>query len=267
MKPLLLFRLYTIGENAYWDARKRVALPEGCSAIAVTGGMDDIWERRKGKLSEPDEKGISYPLPPFLRCAHGWITTRLVWLLLGPGGRFYPIYRRGFSVLTSPKFQSQKSALDVDWSGDFMTCHSEAIGLGFCGETNKLERKLAKAETFAQYRKIGETKLESTRQKMEEVHPFLQANWDENGFEWFLQNAALIMRPEGWEGEDAIFLSSRMSHDEMIKAIHSGMGSEFEVIDYDGDEMYRKWSSWPWPLQKDKRDDPWFTATNSLPPC
>jgi hypothetical protein len=68
------------------------------------------------------------------------------------------------------------------------------------------------------------------------------------------------MRPEGWEGEDAIFLSCKMTHDEMIDAIRRELGRELQVLEYDGDAEYLAWASWPWPSNMPTRDDPWLAT-------
>jgi hypothetical protein len=198
--PLLVFRLYNIAKNAYWHGAHTVPLPEGSAAIAVSGGLADLWERRQGKTSQPDGSGHNYILTPFLHSAPSWVMTRIVWALLGPGGRFHPIYRTSCAALrnrgfTSPDLPNIKSdllvslklssnnALDVDWASDFTTCFSSGLGVGFWGESTKLEQKLKRAETFSVFRQKAESVLESFDQRMEDAHPYLWANWQENGFE------------------------------------------------------------------------------------
>jgi hypothetical protein len=148
-------------------------------------------------------------------------------------------------VLASPKFQSPQAAEGVDWHSDFLTCFSDGLGLGFWGgEPTKLERKLKKAEDFSPFQRVGEMVMESTAQRMEDVHPYLHAKWQECGFEWLLQDVDLVVRPWGWEGEDAVFLSTKMSHDQMAQAIRRELGNELQISEYDGDDEYRRWQMW-----------------------
>jgi len=278
MKPLLLvFKLDRIAKNAYWDDYYELPLPDGCAALAVSGGMPDVWVRREAKLSKLDDKDVYYPLSPFLQSAPGIVATQLIWSLTGPGGRFYPVFRTSITslklsghdpsilpdaqsdVLASLKLQSIEEAIKVDWAGDFMTCFSGGLGLGFYGETTKLEKKLINAKTFTPFRITNEYQLESIDQKIEETHPFLYAGWQEYGLEWLLQNSSLVVRPYGWEGEDIIILSALMSFDDMIQAIYTNLGNEFQILQYDSSEVYLKWASWPWPLDPYKKDDPWYS--------
>ena len=279
--PLLLFRLHEISKDAYWDGPSIGPLPPGTAAIAVSGGMADVWDRRRGKLSAPDERGDSYPLTPFLGHAPNGVLSRVIWALLGPLGRFYPIYRTGttcaaklpgfdrsmvpgrtFDVLASPKFRSLEAAQEADWAGDFLTCGSHAMGLGFREDVTKLERNLRRAECFPPFRLLRESVSESFDQRMEDTHPYLQANWQENGFDWILQNAPLVARPWGWEGEDVILLSGSISHDAMVWAIRRELGDELEIMEFDGEDLYGKWAFWPWPMSETKGDDPWTEVPN-----
>ena len=261
--PLLLFRIYSISKDAYWSGLEARPLPQGCAAIVASGGMPDIAERRRGKSSPPNENGVSGILTPFLHSAPNWVMCRVIWALTGPGGRFHPIYRasrfalqlRGFDpsalpetkhdVVASVKLHSLQQALEPDWHSDFLTCFSNGLGLGFWGDVSKLERKLERAKSFAVLQKTDDYQCESVSERMSDTHPYLYANWQEHGFERLLEMADLVVRPWGWEGEDAILLSTRMSHDQMLEAISHDLRDELQVTVYDGDDQYLRWVSWP----------------------
>lgn len=259
--PLLIFRLYGITKDANWDCRDVASLPAGCAAIAISGGTCDMIGRRRGKRSS-GANGLSVIEPPFLSSAPSWLLPRCVWALLGSQGRFYPIYRtaastligRGYAdpvlqttrrdVLASLKLTSLAEAERLPWSNDFLTPFSRGIGLGFWGDRARLERRLRRADTFSPYRDVAESRHESTKSRLADSQPHLYANWDLGGFEWILENAQLVVRPWGWEGEDAILMSNRMDHEHMVSSIRHQLSADMRIIEYDGDETYRSWAKW-----------------------
>jgi hypothetical protein len=256
---LMLFKIAEITKDANWNGRDSVPLPGGCAAVVISGGMDDLRYRQQ-VWDHGRDTGKWPPMTPFLHEAPSWVLSRVVWALLGFSGRLYPIYRvgksalelRGFDpvklpdtkldLLASLKLETQEAAGSVNWPIDFLTCFSGGIALGFSEGRLKLEKKLKFATDFAPFQRVGEMIIESMNQRLEDTQSYLFTCWQENGFEWILQNTQLVVRPWGQEGMDAIILSSHMSHDDMIQQIKHKLNGEMEILEPGGDEVYAKWS-------------------------
>lgn len=258
---LLIFRLHNFTNQGdwNWDLSKPVNCPDKWSAIAVSGGKQDFYESMEvfqrftgGKVPGPS---------PFLSSAPEWLILKVIWSLLGPGGRLYPILttsgknldelnvdtsglpEKVWDVLVSLAFDTKKAAELVPWTDQFFTSWSKGLALGFWGNHSKLEtrlhRELGVISTFDMNKGIQDAK--EIKKREQDAHPFLHASLEESGFDWLLDNAQVILKPGGWEGMDALFITKEMSQDEMITAIHKELGAEVEILEFDGDDIYLDW--------------------------
>ena len=273
-KPtLLLFKLASISQDAEWDKPADLVCPPDCAAIAVSGGTPDLRSRVRVWRSEFVEKRdshehIDYPgqSEPFLFRALDWVFPRVMQGLLGSGGRLYPVFGTGRNglvrsglkadtpgkidqFLASLKLGPQLADAPAGWHRDFLTCFSHGLAFGFWGDEGELEKRLredAAVVVLLQSRDSDEFSPTQLGKVMEEraraAHPYLHANWDEHGFEWILNNSQLVVRPWGYEGMDAIFLSKCMTRDEMVGAIRRELAADAEILEFDGNDAYKEWA-------------------------
>lgn len=253
-KPtLLVFRVDTVRD---WPREGAVPVPEGCSALAVSGGMERFRERWNAWRCRSE----ILPPTPFLHDAPPWLVSRLVWSLLGVDGRLYPVLTAGSrssvelglppyalpdtqSARYTLKLDSCESASSVPWVVSLLNCCSDGIALGFAGKRSAIERQLRSKPGVVPLRlnRNANGVITNYDAATRDEHLWIYEAAERGGVGELLSRVPLLLLPWGWERSDGLFISSCLSQDEMVGRFANSLSEDVEIVTYAGSDTYADW--------------------------
>lgn len=249
------------------------ALSQGCSAVAVSGGMPAFENLAKNQrwLQDGAEVtqgiGIAPKQPkladyPFFAGSHPWVLTTLAWSILGADPRVYAVFlfdadrtallSMGLAMDIPETIPSAATARIVPFgeglpmdllNKSFFDPPGNSIALGFCDDRTELESHISSAPELVEASAIGLPGDRETivRELPPSVHPEVFDGVLLHGIGWLLDLVPLVILPYGPWSWDALFITNRMSQDEMVKRMRAGIGDKGRVIVAGGDDAYEAW--------------------------
>ena len=255
------FRLHEASVCLRHDSER---VPEGCAALAMTGGSRDFkrrrakwqwwWSHESANIDDVmtrihSKSWVPCRSSPFLGGAPYWLVPQMMWPLLGQGGRLYVVMTCSADwatrlrirtaipqvpgVLTfCVKCSSKSAATRARWQDVFFQIDTCSIALGFTGAATELEACLLSSPDMASPM--------DWRTGNRFRHLALQGI-ERGGADWLLEQASVVLLPYGGENHDGLLMTARLTEDEVLSRICDSPSGRLDVVECGGDGGFREW--------------------------